>query len=705
LEKELNNTFSAIDSMAFYVSTHPDFSEKEFLSMAGALYSTSGNLRNIAVAPEFIIKHVYPEEGNEKIVGINYRNLPAQWKDVKLAIDENKTVVAGPIKLIQGGIGIIVRSPVIIDKTVWGIVSAVVDFEKIINMVNSILPAGTFVEIYKQSNISDKLDLIYKSGDSEEVILPLRDKLNVANSNWELKLYYSDLSYSFISDYLYIHFAFGLMVAVTLISFLYSNNKTMLLKKSEKRFKDFAKCSSDWVWEVDNYGVYTYVSESVYGVLGYSQQEVLGATPFDFMSKEEAERVKGIFLHILEEQRNIEDLENWHLTKNGQEVCVVTNAVPLIDDKGVLVGYRGVDKDITQRKIWEDTVEKSKKQLEIIFNTTREGIAIMDLETNFIHCNKAYTLMTGYELNELVEKSCVDLTLERDKEKSIKVIETVKDKGFVEFFEKTCLRKDGSEIDVQMSFSLMPDKSSILVSAKDVTSLKTAQKLIDENNILLDLFFTQSLDGFFFMMLPEAIDWDNSENKDELLNYIFANQKITKINKAMLQQYRAKEKDFIGLTPNDFFSHDIEQGKKVWSEFFDKGRLHVDTSEKRFDGSDVYIQGDYICIYDENGFIKGHFGVQRDVTEARYNEEQLKKYIKIVDEDVIISQTDLNGIITYASEAFCAISGYSKTELIGRNHNIVRHPETPAKIFRDMWDKITAGNKWKGEIKNSSFAS
>lgn len=700
LEKELNNTFSAIDAMSFYVTTHPDFSEREFHSMASALYSTSGNLKNIALAPNFVIDHVYPKKGNEKIIGINYRDISDQWQDVKLAVDENRTVVAGPIKLIQGGRGLIVRSPVIVDKFVWGIVSAVVDFDKIIGMVNLYLPENSILEIYKQSNISEQLDLIYSSGDSGNLRFFITNKLNVADTNWEIKLFMTTTHQSLLIDYIFLHLLFVTVALSVLGSLIYSNKKRQLLIISEKRFKDFAKCSADWVWEVNSNGVYVYVSESVIDVLGYTQGEVLGKTPFDFMTNEESKRVEKIFQEALQKQAEIDDLENWHLTKADQEVCVLTNAVPLIDDKGVVIGYRGVDKDITQRKIWEDTVEKSKKQLEIIFDTTREGIAIMDNETNFIHCNKAYLNMTGYSLDELLNKSCVELTLESDRDKSEKIILEVLEKGVVEFFEKTCVKKDGALIDVQMSFSLMPDQQSILVSAKDVTALKSAQKLIDENNKLLDLFFDQSMDGFFFMMLPEAIDWAHSENKGELLDYIFENQKITKINDAMLSQYKANEEDFIGLTPNDFFAHDLEQGKKVWNEFFDKGRLHVDTCEKRFDGSDVYIQGDYICIYDEDGFIKGHFGVQRDVTEARHNEEELKKYIKIVDEDVIISQTDLNGFITYASEAFCIISGYSKEELLGENHNIVRHPETPSALFEEMWSTITSGDKWKGEIKN-----
>lgn len=74
--------------------------------------------------------------------------------------------------------------------------------------------------------------------------------------------------------------------------------------------------------------------------------------------------------------------------------------------------------------------------------------------------------------------------------------------------------------------------------------------------------------------------------------------------------------------------------------------------------------------------------------------------LRLYDENVIASKTDLKGRITYASKAFCDISGYSQKELIGVAHNLVRDPETPSKVYKEMWDIIQSGKKWHGEIKN-----
>lgn len=132
---------------------------------------------------------------------------------------------------------------------------------------------------------------------------------------------------------------------------------------------------------------------------------------------------------------------------------------------------------------------------------------------------------------------------------------------------------------------------------------------------LLELLFTQSLDGFFFMMLDEPIRWDDHADKDALLDYVFDHQRVTRANDALLMQYGATRDQFLGLRPKDFFSHDLDHGRRAWRELFDLGRLHVKTHERRLDGTPIDIEGDYICVHDDAGRVMGHFGIQRDVTE------------------------------------------------------------------------------------------
>ena len=141
----------------------------------------------------------------------------------------------------------------------------------------------------------------------------------------------------------------------------------------------------------------------------------------------------------------------------------------------------------------------------------------------------------------------------------------------------------------------------------------------------LDLFFSQSLDGFFFMMLDEPVRWDDTVDKEKVLDYAFAHQRVTKVNDAMLAQYGATREQFLGLTPNDFYRHNLPHGREVWRRFFDAGRLHVETDERKLDSTPMSIEGDYLCFYDSAGRITGHFGIQRDMTGRKRAEEALRQ--------------------------------------------------------------------------------
>ena len=146
-----------------------------------------------------------------------------------------------------------------------------------------------------------------------------------------------------------------------------------------------------------------------------------------------------------------------------------------------------------------------------------------------------------------------------------------------------------------------------------------------ENERLLERFFAQSLDGFFFMMLDEPVEWSDQVNKDRALDYVFDHQRMTKVNSAILAQFNAATpEDILGTTPAQFFAHDLTKAKARWREFFDRGHLHTETDERRLDGTPMRIEGDYMVMYDDHGRIVGHFGIQRDVTERHRARETLQ---------------------------------------------------------------------------------
>jgi PAS domain S-box-containing protein len=136
------------------------------------------------------------------------------------------------------------------------------------------------------------------------------------------------------------------------------------LRRSEQRFRNLVETTSDWVWEVDENCVYTYVSPRIHDLLGYQPEEVLGKTPFDLMPPDESERVASIFDPIMTQHAPFRDLENTNQHRDGRLVVLETSGVPFFDTDGRFLGYRGIDRDISERKRAEDALRKAHDGLE-----------------------------------------------------------------------------------------------------------------------------------------------------------------------------------------------------------------------------------------------------------------------------------------------------------------------------------------------------
>ncbi len=132
------------------------------------------------------------------------------------------------------------------------------------------------------------------------------------------------------------------------------------LRESEEKFRSLVESSSDWIWEVNEQSVYTYASPQVYDLLGYTAEEIIGKTPFDLMSPNEAARVKAIFNAMAAGGKPlpIRFLENANLHKNGSTIFLETSGNPFFDSQGAFRGYRGIDRDITGRKQAQARIHK-----------------------------------------------------------------------------------------------------------------------------------------------------------------------------------------------------------------------------------------------------------------------------------------------------------------------------------------------------------
>jgi PAS domain S-box-containing protein len=147
------------------------------------------------------------------------------------------------------------------------------------------------------------------------------------------------------------------------------------LLESEAKFRALVESTSDWIWEVDEHGKYTYSSPQVYDLLGYSADEVLGKSPLDFMTAEEARKYSEQISTIAAQRQHFHLLENANLHKDGGEVFLEASGTPMLDSKGNLKGYRGINRDITERKEAEKERRATAEKLEKTLLQTIEAVA------------------------------------------------------------------------------------------------------------------------------------------------------------------------------------------------------------------------------------------------------------------------------------------------------------------------------------------
>lgn len=133
------------------------------------------------------------------------------------------------------------------------------------------------------------------------------------------------------------------------------------LVESEEKFRSLVEQTNDWVWETDKNGVFTYVNPRVCEIVGYKPEEILGKTTFDFMSSEEVKRFGEVVSSFISIQKPYFRLEKTLIHRDGRLVVFETSGAPIVDNNGALHGYRGIARDVTERKKIEEELQKAQK--------------------------------------------------------------------------------------------------------------------------------------------------------------------------------------------------------------------------------------------------------------------------------------------------------------------------------------------------------
>lgn len=172
-----------------------------------------------------------------------------------------------------------------------------------------------------------------------------------------------------------------------------------------------------------------------------------------------------------------------------------------------------------------------------------------------------------------------------------------------------------------------------------------------------EMLFEHSVDGVFFMTLDEPIAWHGAADKEALLDYAFDHLRITSVNRVLCEQIGARREELIGAVPRDRWKVEIDVWRARMRELYDHGRTYFTMRAPRTDERWLDVEGQYVCLYDEQGRITGCFGTQRDVTEKRKTAERLE--LAVIGGDIGIWDMDLDARTVYFDERWIERLGYS----------------------------------------------
>jgi len=196
LEGEINSTLYLTRGLVSYVATHPNLTWNDFEPLATEMVTVGRHIRNLALAPDNIIQFIYPLAGNERALGLNYRENAKQWPAVKRAIDLGNTIVAGPLTLVQGGQGLIARTPIYVqDRTsypvsppvYWGLAAIVMDTPSLFNAAGVLERVGNLnVAVRGKDGLGADGDVFI--GDEQLFATPgvITQIVSLPNGNWQM---------------------------------------------------------------------------------------------------------------------------------------------------------------------------------------------------------------------------------------------------------------------------------------------------------------------------------------------------------------------------------------------------------------------------------------------------------------------------------------------------------------------------------------
>lgn len=370
LEGYITNNVQLVQGLAASISVEPDLSAEKFTQLARYLFNDRSQLRNIGAAPDLVIRYMYPLENNEAAVGLDYRDHPAQLRAALSARDNGNLLFDGPVDLVQGGQAFIARIPVFLsgangqprqEKAFWGIISAVIDIDRLFN-------ASDLKNFADEFDIAIRTEEEYDPGgkvflgdatifDQHPVLL----NIALPSGSWQMAAVPKGGWAAAANNPLWFRMSLGLIGLLILLPLVAIGRFQLKKRDSEARLRALFDMSPVGI-ALNDYktGRFLEINDALLASSGYSREELLtmtykDITPTDYAALDQEQ------LEDLQAKGHFGPYQKEYIRKNDGRYPIQLNGVVIYDAAGRKLVWSIIE-DISSRIQAERALRESQEK-------------------------------------------------------------------------------------------------------------------------------------------------------------------------------------------------------------------------------------------------------------------------------------------------------------------------------------------------------
>ena len=466
IEHTIQHALSATQSLAT-LGARGNGSIPDFDAIAHTMLPFYPGASELALAPGGVVRNVAPLPGNELAIGLDLLTDPRQRKESLRARDSGKLTLAGPLALVQGGMGVVGRLPVFLKDSrghdfFWGFTLVVMRLPGGLDMtsLSHLDEQGLAYALWRTHPVSGQKQLI--AGASPVTLIdPVEQILRVPNASWTLSIapvrgwghplglsikVALGLVFSLMLGYLAKFFVELRMHKQQLEARVTQRTADILVE--QRKLQATLDAIPDLVWQKDAGGVYLSCNPMFERFFGASEAEIVGKTDYDFVDREQADRFRE-HDHMAMAADKPDINEEWlSFADDGSQRLFETIKTPMLDAKGTLIGVLGIARDITTRVLAERALLESRQRAQQYLNIVGVMLIALDTEGRVQLVNRKGCEMLGASEADILGKNWFEHFLPERMREEVKetFIQMLKGNSVpVEHMENAILTRSGEE--------------------------------------------------------------------------------------------------------------------------------------------------------------------------------------------------------------------------------------------------------------------